>query len=110
MSLLNDIRSQSHAVRLALFVLATFVTASAVGIVWFTDIERRMFLAFHEDPAEQEAFLARQASRIPAPIAAIGGILSSLPARIGDFIGVDEEAGFDRSAEDDTVYPLPIVR
>lgn len=110
MTLLDDIRSQSRAVRMTMFVLATFVAVTFIGFFWFTDIERRTFMAFHDDPEEQAAFLARQDARIPAPVAAIGGIIGSLPARIGDFIGFNHDAGFDRSVGDDKVYPLPIVK
>jgi hypothetical protein len=107
--LLDEIRSQSHGVRVGLFVLSVFVTATFVGFLWFTGIERRMFFAIHDEPEERAAFLARQDARIPAPVAAIGALLESMPARIGDFVGIDRSAGFDRPSGEDTVYPLPIV-
>lgn len=110
MKLLEEIHSQSHAVRMTLFVLSVFVTATFIGFFWFTGIERRTFMALHTDPEERAAFLARQDARIPRPIAAIGTMLTSMPARIGDFIGFDRSAGFDRPTKDDTVYPLPIVQ
>jgi len=109
MSLFNDIRKQKYSVRMAFFVLSLFITATLVGFFWFTDIERRTFFAFHPDPQEQAAFIARQNARIPAPVAALGSLLTSMPARIGDFIGFDRSKGFDRPVKDDTVYPLPIV-
>jgi hypothetical protein len=94
---------------MALFVLSVFVTVSFIGFFWFTGVERRTYMALHDDPEEQTAFLARQEARIPRPIAAIGSMLASMPARIGDFIGFDRSAGFDRPTKDDKVYPLPIV-
>jgi hypothetical protein len=109
MKLLDEIHSQSHAVRMTLFVLSVFVTATFVGVFWFTGVEQRAFMALHADPEERAAFLARQDARIPKPIAAIGTVLESLPARIGGFIGFDRSTGFDRPTKDDTVYPLPIV-
>ena len=109
MRLLDEIHAQSRAVRMTLFVLSVFVTVSFVGFFWFTGVERRAYMALHDDPQERAAFLARQDARIPKPVVAIGSLLASMPARIGDFIGFNRFAGFDRPTKDDTVYPLPIV-
>jgi hypothetical protein len=108
MSLLHEIRSQSRPVRMALWGLSVFTTLSIAGFLWFTSVERQMFMALHTDPEEQQTFLARQEERAPKPLAAMSKALGSLSARIGDFVGFSREEGFDRPDQQDKVYLLPL--
>jgi hypothetical protein len=110
MALIHDIRGQSKGVRLLLWALSVFVTLSAFGFVWFTSLEKSMYFAMHSDPKEQAEFLARQEDRTPKPLAAIGRGFGKLAASIGSVLGFDSNAGFDRPAQEDKVYMLPLSK
>jgi hypothetical protein len=108
MSLIQEIHKQHHGVRYALFGFSAVITLSFVGFVWFRSIQKDMFMAVHNDPAEQAEFLAKREESVPHPFAAIGKGLSSLTANIGSLLGFDGSEGFDSQSQDDTVYMLPL--
>jgi hypothetical protein len=109
-NLIEELHQQRPAVRYALFVLSTFVVVSLAGAAWFTGFERDAYFALHDDPADREAFLARQNDRLPQPLAAVGRGLGTLAASIGSVIGLDREKGFDTEPRYDTVHLLPLSR
>lgn len=108
MSLISEIHSQRPTVRKALWLLSAFIAISFVGFFWFTSVERQMYLALHTDPDEQADFLARQQDRSPKPLAAIGRGFGAMTAVIGNALGLNREAGFDRAPSEDTVHLLPL--
>ncbi len=108
MSLIKEIHKQSHPVRYALFGFSAVITLSCVGFVWFRSIQKDMFMAVHSDPGEQQEFLAQRVRDIPHPLVALGKGLSSLTANIGSLLGFDGSKGFDRPAQEDKVYLLPL--
>ena len=110
MALLQEIRNQHHLVRRALYWLSVVTTLGLIGFFWFTSVERDMFFAIHTDPQERQEFLARQDERMPQPLALVSRAFGSLTASIGSLIGFDRQKGFDRPAQQDTVYLLPLSK
>lgn len=108
MSLITEIHNQKPAVRYALFVFSVVLAVSVIGFFWFGNIQERMFMALHSDPAEQAAFLAARDAQGLHPLAAISRGLGSLTASIGSLLGFDRSKGFDRPAGQDTVHLLPL--
>lgn len=107
---IEELHQQKPAVRYTLFALSTFVVVSALGVMWFTNFERDAYFALHADPADREAFVARQDARLPQPMAAIGRGFGSLAASIGSLVGFDDEAGVVREPTHDPVHLLPLSR
>jgi hypothetical protein len=107
MSLINEIHNQKPVIRSVMFMLSLSIVVAIVGFVGFTALQRDSFMAFHTDPAEQEAFLEQQNSQSPNPLAAIARVASSLTARIGSLLGFDSNAGFDRNTPQDTMQGDP---
>jgi hypothetical protein len=108
MSLLHEIHSQSRPVRMGLWALSVFTVVSVVGYFWLSSLERTLFEAMHDDPGELAAFHAGRDARGPKPLAAAGQGLTDLGAAIGNILGLDRSAGFDRLRTKDKVYLLPL--
>lgn len=108
MSLLNEIHNQPRHIRTTLWLLSSFLVLATIGYFWLSGLERQLFFALHTDETERAQFVAQQDSRVPHPLAAIGGALGSLTASIGSLIGIDSQKGFDTRPQNDTVHPLPL--
>ncbi len=113
MSLIQDIQNQRPAVRYALFGFSVVITVAVIAVFWVFSFQEQVFMAMHPDPAEQQAYLAKQDQYAPKPLAAISKAFGSLTASIGSLIGLDGSKGFDsgRNEEDNQVaHPLPLSR
>lgn len=111
MSFIQEIHNQKLVVRYALFGFSSVLVISFIGLLWFTSMQRDIFMATHNDPTERQAFLDSQESRMPKPLAAIGRATHIFTANIGSLIGWDSSKGFDKTDavdHDQVAYPLPL--
>lgn len=107
-NLFHEIRNQKPHVRFALFLLSCFLVISAIGMVWLSSVRKELVTAVNDDPAVQEEFQ----DRLPNPVAAIGKFMGTLAASVGSLVGINGNAGFDRSDRNEDVsggaHLLPI--
>lgn len=114
MSILHEIHNQRPAVRHTFFILAAFLAVSAVAFLTVSSIQKDIYFALHQDPQEQQEFLARRDAGRLHPLAAISRVAGSLMASMGALIGWDTDAGFDRTGQpdntQDAVHLLPLSK
>ena len=113
MSLIHELQQQRPAVRYALFGFSAVITIAVIAVFWAFSFQEQVYMAMHPDPAEQQAYLARQSQNAPKPLAAISEGFHSLTASIGSLIGLDNSKGFDSGNDTDhnqVAHPLPLSR
>ena len=111
MSFLDEIRKQSHPVRLAMFALSVTAAVSVVGVLWFQSFQRQLYAAANPGKNFDQVYYANRPAPT-GPFALVGKGLDGLRAQVYSFLDINSgsaqnvKKGVNASGQ---VYLLPLA-